>query len=244
MIYFFIPLLGTIIGSSLVFFVKEELPERIEKALLGFASGVMIAASVFSLLLPAFEMSSDLGELAFLPALAGFLVGIFFLLGLDELIPHIHVVTNEEEGRVSKLSRSFKILLAIILHNIPEGLATGAVIGAGDVALPLVLGIALQNIPEGIIVALPLRNESGKAIKAFIWGTVSGILETVAALVAFYISSFDFIMPYFLGFASGAMIYVVSEELIPEMSLGKHSNIGTIFLALGFALLIAMDGLL
>ena len=244
MIYFFIPLLGTIIGSYLVFFVKEALPAKVEKALLGFASGVMIAASVWSLLLPAFAMSQDLKEFAFVPALVGFLIGVFFLLGLDELIPHIHVLTNEEEGHANKLSRSFKILLAIVLHNIPEGLATGAVVNSSTLALPLVLGIAIQNIPEGIIVALPLKNESGKALKAFLWGSVSGLMETVAALIAFYIAGFDFIMPYFLGFAAGAMIYVTVEELIPEMSLGKHSNIGTIFLALGFALLIAMDTLL
>ena len=244
MIYFLIPLLGTVVGSSLVFFIKEKLNTKVEKALLGFASGVMIAASIWSLLLPSFEMSQELGKYAFIKGLAGFLIGIFFLLGLDEIIPHIHVLSKQEEGHHAKISSAFKILLAIVLHNIPEGLATGAVIGLDDLALPLAIGIAIQNIPEGIIVALPLKNATKSTFKAFMFGTLSGVMETLSALVAYYIASFDFIMPYLLGFAAGAMIYVTTEELIPEMSLGKHSNIGTIALALGFALLIVMDSLL
>ena len=203
MIYFLIPLLGTVIGSSLVFFIKEKLNAKVEKALLGFASGVMIAASIWSLLLPAFEMSQELGKYAFIKGLAGFLIGIFFLLALDEIIPHIHVLSKQEEGHHAKI-----------------------------------------YIPEGIIVALPLKNATKSTFKAFMFGTLSGVMETLSALVAFYIASFDFIMPYLLGFAAGAMIYVTTEELIPEMSLGKHSNIGTIALALGFALLIIMDSLL
>ena len=246
-----IPFLGTSFGAASVFLLKNTLKESVEKALSGFASGVMVAASIWSLIIPALEESSKLGKLSFLPVVIGFWIGILFLLLLDHVIPHIHAKSNEQEGPKSKLKKTTMMVLAVTLHNIPEGMAVGVIYAAylsqsGTItatgALALSLGIAIQNFQEGAIISLPLRSEGESKGKAFINGVLSGIVEPIGAILTLLASSLvTSLLPYLLSFASGAMLYVVVEELIPEMSQGKHSNIGTIFFAIGFSLMMVLD---
>lgn len=246
-----IPFAGTALGAALVLFMKNDLSDSIKRALMGFASGVMVAASIWSLIIPALEESSGKGKLSFIPAAIGFLIGIFFLLILDNIIPHLHIGSSVAEGPKSKLKRTTMLVLAVTLHNIPEGMAVG-VIYAGLVsgntlitkagALSLSIGIAIQNFPEGAIISMPLRAEGEKKSKAFLGGVLSGIVEPIGGLLTLLLASLIVpALPYFLSFAAGAMLYVVVEELIPEMSEGKHSNIGTIFFALGFCVMMILD---
>ena len=245
-----IPFIGTSLGAALVFILKDQISESLQKILTGFAAGVMVAASFWSLLQPALESSEAMGTLSFLPAAVGFLVGVGFLLLLDEVTPHMHF-NNEEEGPKSGLKRTTKLILAVTLHNIPEGMAVGVVyagflsgstgISAAG-ALALALGIAIQNFPEGAIVSMPLRAEGMQKGKTFFFGVLSGIVEPIAAAVTVLAAGFVVpIMPYLLAFAAGAMMYVVVEELIPEMSEGKHSNWATIAFSLGFVLMMILD---
>ena len=239
-----IPFLGTALGSAFVFFMKKDIPALVQKALLGFASGVMVAASVWSLLIPSMEMGA--GNVW--PAIIGLLLGFAFLLLIDYITPHIHA-SGESEGPKSSLSRTAKLALAVTIHNFPEGMAVGvAIAGAMNsgfsmaAALALSLGIAIQNIPEGAIISMPLRAAGNSRWRSFGIGSLSGIVEPVGgALVLLLASAVTPLMPYFLSFAAGAMLYVVIEELIPETSSGTHSNIGTIGFALGFALMMALD---
>ena len=246
-----IPFLGTTLGAACVFFLKKALSESLQRALTGFAAGVKVAASVWSLLIPAIEQASGMGRLSFAPAVIGFWCGILFLLLLDHVIPHLHRNCEQTEGPKIHLQRSTMLLLAVTLHNIPEGMAVGVmyagylsgnaqITAAG--ALALSLGIAIQNFPEGAIISMPLRAEGMSKPKAFLCGTLSGIVEPIGALLtilaAQHIIAF---LPYFLSFAAGAMLYVVVEELIPEMSQGRHSNLGTLFFAIGFTLMMALD---
>lgn len=246
----FLPFLGTAAGAACVFFLKNELKPQVQKALLGFASGVMVAASVWSLLIPAMDASGDMGKWAFLPAVIGFLLGIGFLLALDRIVPHLHL-GGETEGPKSRLARTTMLVFAVTLHNIPEGLAAGAVFagalsgGAGMTvagAFALSIGIAVQNFPEGAIISLPLKSEGKSRGRAFLYGALSGIVEPAAAVLMIFLASHILpALPYLLAFAAGAMIYVVVEELIPEASAGHHSNISTIGFALGFALMMVLD---
>lgn len=245
-----IPFLGTTLGSACVFFMAKKMSTFIQKILLGFASGVMIAASVWSLLIPAIDMSESLGKFAFMPAAVGFLLGIAFLLILDRTIPHMHL-DNEIEGTKAHLKKSTMLVLAVTLHNIPEGMAVGVVfagvmMGNSEVsmmgAMALAIGIAIQNFPEGAIISMPLRSEGMSKGKAFLYGTASGIVEPIGALVTILLSRLVIpILPYLLAFAAGAMIYVVVEELIPEASEGEHSNIATIGFAIGFVVMMVLD---
>lgn len=246
-----IPFLGTTLGAACVFFMKKSLGDLVQRSLAGFAAGVMVAASIWSLLIPAIEQSEGMGRLSFLPALIGFWVGVLFLLMLDRLIPHLHVGSNQTEGPKSKLGRTTMMVLAVTLHNIPEGMAVGVVyagyltgtarISAAG-ALALSLGIAIQNFPEGAIISLPLRAEGQSRMRAFAGGVLSGIVEPVGAVLTVLAARFVApALPYLLSFAAGAMLYVVVEELIPEMSEGKHSNIGTIFFAVGFSVMMILD---
>lgn len=245
-----IPFLGTSLGAACVFFMRGKMSERLSKALTGFASGIMVSASFFSLIAPALEQSYDKGKLAFVPATIGFLVGMLFLLVLDVIIPHIHM-DNSEEGLKSGLKRTTKLVLAVTLHNLPEGMAVGIVYAGwvyGDdsismtSALALAIGIALQNFPEGAIVSMPLCAEGMSKPKTFLLGVLSGVVEPVGALLTILAAGFFLpILPYLLCFAAGAMFYVVVEELIPEMKEGKHSNVGTVMFAVGFALMMALD---
>lgn len=246
-----IPFIGTTLGSGMVFLLKDKLDPKVEKALLGFASGVMIAASVWSLLIPAIDMSEQQGQIAWIPAAVGFLLGMAFLLGLDHLIPHLHLDNDKPEGVNSKLKKTTMLVLAVTLHNIPEGMAIGVVF-AGLLAdnsgitimgaLILSIGIAIQNFPEGAIISMPLKGEGMSKGKAFSYGLLSAVVEPVGALVTILLSSFIIpVLPYFLAFAAGAMIYVVVEELIPEAQMGEHSNIGTIGVAIGFTLMMILD---
>ena len=246
----FIPLLGTALGSAMVFFLKKEINPKVQKILLGFASGVMIAASIWSLLQPAIETFDRKDFRAWLVPAVGFLIGIGFLLLLDYLIPHIHINKQEEEGiKKNKLSKTFKMMLAVTLHNVPEGLAFGVVMGGAitgtlseQAVLILAIGIAIQNFPEGAIVSMPLKEEGMSKGKAFLLGFLSGVVEPIAALLAMVLTAFvTIILPYTLAFAAGAMIYVVVEELIPEANDGPHSNLATIGLAVGFVLMMALD---
>ena len=245
-----IPFLGTGLGAALVFFLKKQISAGLQKALTGFAAGVMTAASFWSLLQPALDASAALGRLAFLPASVGFLAGMGFLLALDILTPHMHM-DSQHEGPRSRLRRTTKLILAVTLHNIPEGMAVGVVYAgflAGGTgiraagALALAIGIAIQNIPEGAIVSMPLLAEGMPRQKTFWMGVLSGAVEPVAALAAILAAGLVTpVMPYFLAFAAGAMMYVVVEELIPEMSEGKHSNIGAVAFALGFVVMMILD---
>ena len=245
-----LPFLGTSLGAALVFFLKKEISGTLRKALTGFAAGVMVAASFWSLLQPALESSADMGTLAFLPASVGFLIGIGFLLALDMITPHMHM-DNQNEGPRSGFKRTTKLILAVTLHNIPEGMAVGVVYAgflAGDIgisaagALVLALGIAIQNFPEGAIVSMPLLAEGMKKGKTFWMGVLSGAVEPVAAVVTLLAAGLVTpVMPYLLAFAAGAMMYVVVEELIPEMSEGRHSNVGTIAFSLGFVVMMILD---
>lgn len=245
-----IPVLGTTIGAAMVFLIKDRVPVLFEKVLLGFASGVMIAAAVWSLLIPSMEMTECDGFTSVLPAAIGFLCGMGFLLLLDDLVPHQHVNETESEGLKSNFSQTTKLALAVTLHNIPEGMAVGVTFAsalAGDIlnlsaSIALTIGIAIQNIPEGAIVSMPLRTAGNSKWKSFGIGTASGIVEPVAAIATIWLASvITSILPYLLAFAAGAMIYVVVEELIPEASKGKHSNLSTIGFAVGFALMMILD---
>jgi len=245
-----IPFIGTSLGAAMVFFFSKQISNNLQKVFTGFAAGVMVAASFWSLLAPALESSEGMGKLSFIPAAVGFLVGIGFLLLLDEITPHMHM-DLQQEGPQSKLKRTTKLILAVTLHNIPEGMAVGVVYAgwlAGSTgvsqagALALALGIAIQNFPEGAIVAMPLLAEGMPKKKTFWYGVLSGAVEPVAALITILAASVVIpILPYLLAFAAGAMFYVVVEELIPEMSEGAHSNIGTIAFAFGFVLMMILD---
>ncbi len=246
-----IPFLGTSLGAACVFFLKKSLGDLIQRALTGFAAGVMVAASVWSLLIPAIERAADKGRWAFAPAAVGFWIGVLFLLGLDHAIPHLHRNAQQAEGPKSQLRRTTMMVLAVTLHNIPEGMAVGVVYAghlAGDAqitsagALALSLGIAIQNFPEGAIISLPLRAEGMGRGRAFAGGVLSGVVEPVGAVVTILAAQVILpALPYLLSFAAGAMLYVVVEELIPEMSQGRHSNVGTLCFALGFSVMMALD---
>ncbi len=245
----FIPLLGTALGSAMVFFLKKEINPRLQKILLGFASGVMIAASIWSLLQPAIDSFEKKDFRSWLVPAIGFVIGIGFLLLLDYLIPHIHNNKEEEGIKKNKLSKTSKMMLAVTLHNVPEGLAFGVVVGGAltgtlseQAVLILAIGIAIQNFPEGAIVSMPLKEEGMSKGKAFLLGFLSGVVEPISALLAMLLTAFvTVILPYTLAFAAGAMIYVVVEELIPEANEGPHSNLATIGLAVGFVLMMALD---
>lgn len=247
----FIPFLGTALGASCVFFVKNELHCGLQKLLFGFAAGVMTAASVWSLLIPAMEMSEELGRLAFWPAMVGMIVGMLFLLLMDRLVPHLHFGSEKPEGIRSSLARMTMLVLAVTIHNIPEGMAVGVVyagILSGDAAiseaaaLALSIGIAIQNFPEGAIVSLPSYGASNSRWKAFLLGVFSGIVEPAGAVLTILLAHFiGPLLPYLLSFAAGAMIYVVVEELIPESAQGEHSDLGTFGFAVGFIIMMVLD---
>ena len=246
-----IPFIGTTLGAACVLFMKKTLRKQVQNALAGFAAGVMVAASIWSLLIPAIEQSENMGALSFFPAVVGFWIGVLFLLTLDHLIPHLHVGSEQSEGPKSKLGRTTIMVLAVTLHNIPEGMAVGVMYAgflAGNTqitaasALALSLGIAIQNFPEGAIISLPLRAEGESKGKAFLGGVLSGVVEPVGAVLTIIAAQMIIpALPYLLSFAAGAMLYVVVEELIPEMSQGEHSNIGTVFFAVGFSLMMVLD---
>ncbi|MBQ7700044.1 MAG: ZIP family metal transporter [Clostridia bacterium] len=246
-----IPFAGTALGSACVFFMKKQLSKKVQRALTGFAGGVMVAASIWSLLIPAMNQCADKGRWAFLPAFIGFWLGILFLLLLDKIIPHLHMNAQQAEGLKSKAKKTTMMVLAVTLHNIPEGMAVGVVYagllsGSAEItaggALALALGIAIQNFPEGAIISMPLHAEGKSKGKAFLDGVLSGAVEPIGAiLTVLFAGLFVPAMPYLLSFAAGAMIYVVVEELIPEMSAGEHSNVGVIMFALGFTLMMALD---
>ena len=246
-----IPFIGTTLGSGMVYLMKNKMDARLEKVLLGFASGVMVAASVWSLLSPAIDMAAEQGKIAFIPATVGLLGGFAFLLILDSVIPHLHINENEPEGiKVDKLQKSTMMVLAVTLHNIPEGMAVGvALAGAMSqssitlaAALALSVGIAIQNFPEGAIISMPLKEEGMSKHKAFLLGTMSGAVEPIFGFITILLTSLVVpILPYILAFAAGAMLYVVVEELIPESQNGAHSNIGTIGFAIGFAIMMILD---
>ena len=246
-----IPFLGSTLGAASVFFMKRTLRDGVQRALTGFAAGVMVAASVWSLLIPAMEQSAGLGKFAFFPAAVGFWAGVLFLLLLDHLVPHLHAKSGQAEGPKSRLQRTTMMVLAVTLHNIPEGMAVGVVYagylaGSAQItaagALALSLGIAIQNFPEGAIISLPLRAEGMSKPRAFLGGVLSGVVEPLGAGLTILCARFVIpVLPYLLSFAAGAMLYVVVEELIPEMSQGKHSNIGTIFFAAGFSVMMVLD---
>lgn len=246
-----IPFIGTTLGSACVFFMKKELSPLVQKVFLGFASGVMVAASVWSLLIPAMDMSGSMGKFAFIPAAVGFLGGIAFLLAMDRAVPHLHLGSEKSEGPKVALKKTTMLVLAVTLHNIPEGLSAGAVLAgaaAGNAsvtmagALTLSLGIAIQNFPEGAIISMPLRGAGVSRRRSFVYGALSGVVEPLAAALTLLVASWiSPVLPYLLAFAAGAMIYVVVEELIPETSEGEHSNIGTIGFAAGFVLMMILD---
>ncbi len=246
-----IPFLGTALGASSVFFLKNGLSRFAHRSLAGFAAGVMVAASIWSLLVPSMEQAAAMGKLSFIPAVTGFWVGMLFLLLLDHLIPHLHPTADKSEGPKSSFARSVMLVLAVTLHNIPEGMTVGVVFAgwlAGETtislagAMALAIGIAIQNFPEGAIISMPLLASGTKKPKAFGYGLLSGIVEPLGAILTIVASAIVVpILPYCLSFAAGAMIYVVVEELIPQMSEGEHSNIGTIFFGLGFSLMLTLD---
>lgn len=246
-----IPLLGTVLGSAFVFFMKKEMSSQLQKSLLGFASGVMVAASIWSLLIPAIEMEADSGRWSVLPAAVGFALGIGFLLLVDMLTPHLHLKSNKPEGLRSRLSRTAMLSLAVTIHNLPEGMAVGVVIagaGQGDAGISLAgaiavsIGIAIQNIPEGAIISMPMRAEGNSCLKSFLIGSLSGVVEPIGGLAIVLLSSVMIpVLPYMLAFAAGAMMYVVVEELIPEASSGEHSNLSTVGFAIGFILMMVLD---
>lgn len=246
-----IPFLGTTLGSAMVFLMKNKMNTKVQKLLLGFASGVMIAASIWSLITPSIEMAEEQGIVSWIPAAIGFLFGIIFLLVLDSIIPHLHLNSKKPEGIKAKLKNTTMMVLAVTLHNIPEGMAVGVVFAgvlaqnttitlAGAFALSI--GIAIQNFPEGAIISMPLKNEGMSKPKAFLYGTLSGIVEPIGAIITSLLTGIVTpILPYLLSFAAGAMIYVVVEELIPESQVGEHSNIGTIGVAIGFVIMMILD---
>ena len=246
-----LPLLGTVLGSAGVFFMKGQMNRRLQRILLGFAAGVMVAASIWSLIIPAMDQAAHMGKLAFIPALVGVWGGFGFLLALDHLIPHLHINSECPEGTPCGLGKSTMMVLAVALHNLPEGMAVGVVVagwlsGQENLSyaslLALSLGIAIQNIPEGAIISMPLKSNGMSRRRAFSYGAASGVVEPIGALGTILLSSLlTPVLPYMLAFAAGAMLYVVVEEMIPEMSEGEHSNIGTIFFALGFTLMMTLD---
>ena len=246
-----IPLLGTMLGSAFVFFMKDEMPDRVQKTLLGFASGVMVAASVWSLLIPAMEMEEAKGAWSVLPASVGFLLGIGFLLLIDELTPHLHLGNSQPEGPRSRLSRTAMLALAVTIHNLPEGMAVGVVFAGAESgvsnislasAVAVSLGIAIQNVPEGAIISMPMRAEGNSRWRSFWIGSLSGVVEPVGGLAVVLLASLlTPVLPYMLAFAAGAMFYVVVEELIPEASSGRHTNLSTIGFAVGFVLMMVLD---
>ena len=246
-----IPFIGTTFGACFVLFMKKNLSTLVEKALDGFAAGVMVAASICSLLIPAINQSEYMGKLSFIPAATGFWIGILFLLLLDHLIPHMHQHSSEDEGPKSNFTRVTKLVLAVTLHNIPEGMAVGVVYagwiaGNKDIsimsALVLSIGIAIQNIPEGAVISMPLHAQGVPKKKAFAYGVLSGAVEPAGAIITIVLSGIIIpALPYLLSFAAGAMLYVVIEELIPEMSQGKHTDISTIMFAVGFSLMMVLD---
>ena len=242
-----LPLAGTMLGSAFVFFMKKDIPDRLQKALLGFASGVMVAASVWSLLIPSIDMASE----SVVPAAVGFMAGILFLLLIDELTPHLHLGSQKAEGPRSRLSRTAMLALAVTIHNLPEGMAVGVVF-AGEAqgltltaALAVAIGIAIQNIPEGAIISMPMHAEGNSRWRSFLIGSLSGVVEPLGSVaIILLVSVLGTALPYLLAFAAGAMMYVVVEELIPETAQVRHSNLSTIGFALGFVLMMAMDVLL
>jgi ZIP family zinc transporter len=246
-----IPFAGTTLGSALVFFMRDQLSTEVERALTGFAAGVMVAASVWSLLVPAMEASGAWGKLAFMPAAVGFWLGMLFLLALDHVIPHLHLGEDAPEGPSTQLARTTLMVLAVTLHNFPEGMAVGVVFagwmsGASNItlagAMALALGIAIQNFPEGAIISLPLRAEGTSKAKAFLGGFLSGVVEPLGAVLTIVFATHLVpFLPYLLGFAAGAMMYVVVEELVPEMAEGEHSHTGVLMFAVGFTLMMALD---
>ena len=246
-----IPFLGTMLGSAFVFFMKHDMPVRLQKALLGFASGVMVAASVWSLLIPAIEAVANRDAWAVMPAAVGFLLGIGFLLLIDEITPHLHPGDATPEGPRSRLSRTAMLALAVTIHNLPEGMAVGVVLAGAEegfaglslsAAVAVSLGIAIQNIPEGAIISMPMRAEGNSRIKSFLIGSLSGIVEPIGGLLVILLATWlTPVLPYLLAFAAGAMMYVVVEELIPEASHGAHSNTSTIGFAIGFVLMMILD---
>ena len=246
-----IPFLGTTLGSMTVFLMKNKMNNKLEKVLLGFASGVMIAASVWSLLIPAINMTKEQGGISWLPASIGFLLGILFLLALDSLVPHLHLESDKPEGIKTKLKKTTMLVFAVTLHNIPEGMAVGVTFAGAMMsnagitmagAFALAIGIAIQNFPEGAIISMPLNSEGMSKSKAFLYGTLSGIVEPIGAIITILLTSIIVpVLPYLLAFAAGAMIYVVVEELIPESQAGNHSNIATIGVAVGFVLMMILD---
>ncbi|MBQ4484181.1 MAG: ZIP family metal transporter [Prevotella sp.] len=246
-----LPLFGTMLGSAFVFLMKDEMSERLQKSLLGFASGVMVAASVWSLLIPAMEMGADTGKWSVFPAAVGFLLGMGFLLLIDELTPHLHIGTDKPEGPRSHLSRTAMLVLAVTIHNLPEGMAVGVVFAGAEQgisnislasAVAVSLGIAIQNIPEGAIISMPMRAAGNSKWKSFLIGSLSGAVEPIGAVAVLLLASLLMpALPYMLAFAAGAMFYVVVEELIPEASTGKHTNLSTIGFAIGFVLMMVLD---
>ena len=237
-----LPFAGTTLGAACVFLMKKQMPDLVQKTLLGFASGVMVAASVWSLLIPSIEMSGTEDATRVIPAVSGFIAGIAFLLLMDRITPHLHLGSPSPEGPHSKLSRTSMLVLAVTLHNIPEGMAVGVALAAAMEAVALSIGIAIQNFPEGAIVSMPLRSEGNSRLRAFGIGTLSGVVEPIGAILTILLAAYITpILPYLLSFAAGAMIYVVVEELIPEASQGKHSNVGTIGFAMGFVLMMILD---
>jgi ZIP family zinc transporter len=245
-----IPFAGTTLGAAMVFFMKDKVNQKLQKVLLGFAAGVMIAASIWSLLIPAIEESSYLGKLSWIPAAAGFALGIIFLLVLDSIIPHLHVNSDKPEGVRTKLSNTTMLVLAVTIHNIPEGMAVGVVLAAAffhqgiewAAAFALAIGIAIQNFPEGAIISMPLKAESMSKGKSFLYGFLSGVVEPIGSILTILLTQYVIVvLPYLLSFAAGAMIYVVVEELIPEAQNGEHSNLATIGLAVGFIIMMVLD---
>ena len=246
-----IPFIGTSAGAACVFLMKKNLSRSVQRMLTGFAAGIMVAASIWSLIVPAIEQSSGMGNLAFLPAFIGFWLGILFLLLLDNIIPHLHMNAQKSEGLKSRLARTTMMILAVTLHNIPEGMAVGVVYagfltGSASItiggALALAIGIAIQNFPEGAIISMPLHAEGKSKAKSFLYGVLSGVVEPVFGALTVLAAGFIVpAMPYLLSFAAGAMVYVVVEELIPEMSEGEHSNIGVLMFAFGFTVMMSLD---
>ena len=246
-----IPQLGTMLGSAFVFFMRDGMSARMQKSLLGFTSGVMVAASVWSLLIPAMEMEADSGKWAVFPAAIGFLLGMGFLLFIDELTPHLHIGTDKPEGIRSHLSKTAMLALAVTIHNLPEGMSVGVVFAGADSgatnfsfagALAVAIGIAIQNVPEGAIISMPMRAAGNSRWKSFIIGSLSGAVEPIGAVTVIWLASLLMpAFPYMLAFAAGAMLYVVVEELIPEASSGQHSNLSTIGFAIGFILMMVLD---
>ncbi len=246
-----IPLLGTILGSAFVFLMKDNMSVRLQKALLGFASGVMVSASVWSLLIPAIEMEAGKGAWSVMAAAIGFLLGMGFLLLIDELTPHLHIDTDKPEGMHSHLSKTAMLALAVTIHNLPEGMAVGVVFAGADSgmanislasAVAVSLGIAIQNVPEGAIISMPMRAAGNSRWHSFLIGSLSGVVEPIGALAVLLLSSLLMpVLQYMLAFAAGAMLYVVVEELIPEASSGQHSNFSTIGFAVGFVLMMVLD---